>query len=48
MAPGVFGEDVEGYGEVPGDGTVAPGDERQARLAVASCPERAITLIEGA
>jgi ferredoxin len=48
MAPGVFGEDVEGYGEVPGDGSVPPGDERQARLAVTSCPERAITLIEGA
>ncbi|MEU3519321.1 ferredoxin [Streptomyces sp. NPDC006654] len=48
IAPGVFGEDGEGYGNVPGDGSVAPGDEREVRLAVASCPERAITLTEGA
>ncbi|MBI0313070.1 MULTISPECIES: ferredoxin [Streptomyces violaceusniger group] len=47
IAPRVFGEDGEGYGSVPGDGSVPPGDEREARLAVASCPERAITLTEG-
>jgi ferredoxin len=44
----VFGEDVEGYGNVPGDGSVPPADEREARLAVASCPERAITVRQGA
>ncbi|GAA1934620.1 ferredoxin [Kitasatospora viridis] len=48
IAPGAFDEDVEGYGTVSGDGTVPQGGEREARLAVASCPERAITLIEGA
>jgi ferredoxin len=48
IAPGVFGEDVEGYGTVPGDGLVPPDHEREARLAAASCPERAITLAEGA
>jgi ferredoxin len=47
IAPGVFGEDVEGYGNVPGDGSVPPADEREARLAVASCPERAITVRQG-
>jgi ferredoxin len=48
MAPGVFGEDVEGYGEAPRDGVVPPGQEHEARLATASCPERAISLAEGA
>ncbi|NLV54168.1 MAG: ferredoxin [Acidimicrobiales bacterium] len=43
LAPGVFTCDDEGYGEVIGDGTVAPGDEDAARLAVDSCPEYAIT-----
>ncbi|AGP59277.1 ferredoxin [Streptomyces rapamycinicus] len=48
IAPAVFGEDAEGYGNVPGDGTVPQGNERAARRAVASCPERAITVMEGA
>lgn len=48
IAPGVFGEDAEGYGKVPGDGSVPPGSEHEARRAVASCPERAITVREGA
>jgi ferredoxin len=45
-APGLFGEDDEGYGKVLGDGVVPPGKERDARLAVANCPERAIDLLE--
>jgi ferredoxin len=45
LAPGLFGEDDEGYGTVPGDGTVPPGGEQDARRAAANCPERAIELI---
>jgi ferredoxin len=42
LAPELFGEDDEGYGRVLGDGLVAPGQERDARLAVVNCPEHAI------
>ena len=48
LAPELFGDDEEGYGTVLGDGTVKPDQEKDARLAVANCPERAIELIEGA
>ena len=47
LAPGLFGEDEEGFGQVLGDGVVPPGREQEARLAVANCPERAVE-IEGA
>jgi ferredoxin len=47
LAPGLFGEDDEGYGAVLGDGTVPPGLERDARRAVLNCPEHAIELVEG-
>lgn len=43
LAPGLFGEDDEGYGTVLGDGAVPPEAERDARLAVANCPEGAIS-----
>ena len=46
LAPDLFGEDEEGFGQVLGDGLVTPGSEREARLAVANCPERAIELLE--
>jgi ferredoxin len=46
LAPALFGEDDEGYGQVLGDGAVPPGKEKDARLAVSNCPERAIDLIE--
>jgi ferredoxin len=46
LAPGLFGDDEEGYGKVLGDGTVPPDEEQNARLAVANCPERAIDLRE--
>jgi ferredoxin len=46
IAPAVFGDDEEGYGTVLGDGTVAPDQEADVRLAVANCPERAIE-VEG-
>jgi ferredoxin len=48
LAPALFGDDDEGYGQVRGDGTVPPGRENDARLAVSNCPERAIDLIEEA
>lgn len=46
LVPDLFGEDDEGYGRVLGDGVVPADTERAARLAVANCPERAITLVE--
>jgi ferredoxin len=45
LAPDLFGDDEEGYGQVLGDGVVPPGMQRQAQLAVANCPERAISLL---
>ena len=48
LAPGLFGEDDEGYGRVLGDGTVPAGQEQNARLAAANCPEHAIELAERA
>jgi ferredoxin len=44
LAPGLFGADDEGYGQVLGDGIVAPEAERDARLAALNCPEHAIEL----
>jgi ferredoxin len=46
LAPGLFAEDDEGYGQVVGDGAVAAGDVDVARRAAANCPERAIDLEE--
>jgi ferredoxin len=46
LSPGLFGDDEEGYGTVLGDGTVPAGQERAARVAVANCPEHAISLEE--
>jgi ferredoxin len=46
LSPSLFGDDEEGYGSVLGDGTVPPGQEDDARRAVANCPERAVSLIE--
>jgi len=46
LAPGLFGDDEEGYGQVLGDGVVPPGRADEARRAVANCPERAIGLFE--
>ncbi|RVX41654.1 ferredoxin [Nonomuraea polychroma] len=45
LAPGLFGEDEEGYGQVVGDGVVPPEEEQAARLAAANCPERAIEIL---
>ena len=46
LAPQLFGDDEEGYGQVLGDGVVPPGQEDAARRAVANCPQRAIDLLE--
>ena len=46
LAPGLFGDDDEGYGKVLGDGTVSQEAEHDARLAVLNCPEQAIELSE--
>jgi ferredoxin len=44
LAPELF--DVDDYGQavIIGDGSVPPGLEDKARLAVANCPEYAITV----
>jgi len=46
LAPGLFGDDDEGYGTVLGDGLVPAGSEHLARLAVANCPEGAVGITE--
>jgi ferredoxin len=46
LAPGLFGADEEGYGQVLGDGIVPPEAERDASLAELNCPEQAIALLE--
>jgi ferredoxin len=46
LVPALFGDDDEGFGKVLGDGTVSADNERDARLAVANCPERAIDLLQ--
>lgn len=46
LAPTLFGEDEEGFGQVLADGIVPPDAEHDARLAVANCPEHAIELVE--
>jgi ferredoxin len=46
LAPDLFGDDEEGYGQILGEGAVPHDKQRRARLAVANCPERAIDLLE--
>jgi ferredoxin len=45
LAPALFGEDEEGYGQVLGDGVVPQEEAQAARLAMANCPERAIEIL---
>jgi ferredoxin len=47
LAPTLFTIDDYGQSSVVGDGTVAPGDEDAARLAIANCPELAVIEVEG-
>jgi ferredoxin len=48
LAADLFRDDDEGFGKVLGDGIVPPDLEREARLAAANCPERAVDLLEEA
>jgi ferredoxin len=48
LAPALFGDDEDGYGQVLGDGAVAPEREGDARRAALNCPEHAVSLIERA
>lgn len=48
LAPGLFGDDDEGYGVVLGDGVVRPGQEQAARLAALNCPEHAVEALQKA
>jgi ferredoxin len=48
LAPALFGDDEDGYGQVLGDGAVPPGREADARRAALNCPEHAVKLIERA
>jgi ferredoxin len=46
LAPGLFGDDAEGYGMVLCEGDVSSEAEEDARRAALNCPEQAIRLIE--
>jgi ferredoxin len=47
LAPGVFGEDEDGYSVLQCAGGRVPADlEAAARLAVANCPEEALSIQE--
>lgn len=46
LAPDLFGDDEEGYGQILSAAAVPHDKEREARLAAANCPERAIDLLE--
>jgi ferredoxin len=46
IAPDLFELDDYGIASVVGDGTVPAGQEEQARLAEANCPEFAISIAE--
>ena len=46
VCPSVFGNDEYGYAVlVTADGAVPPGTEDDARLAVESCPEQALSVL---
>jgi ferredoxin len=45
LAPGLFGADDEGYGQVLGDGSVPPEAQHDVDLAALNCPEQAIQLL---
>jgi ferredoxin len=47
LAPGLFEPDEIGNGVEVGDGVVPAGQEDQARVAVANCPEQAIDVEDG-
>ncbi|HXQ60691.1 MAG TPA: ferredoxin [Acidimicrobiales bacterium] len=46
LAPDLFDIDDYGQSSVVGEGSVPPGREEDARLAIANCPELAISEVE--
>ena len=48
LAPELFDVDEMGNARERGDGTVPPGLEDSARLAIANCPEYAVWIVEDA
>ena len=48
LAPALIEADDIGNGQEIGDGSVPPDQEKNARLAVANCPERAVIIEDGA
>jgi ferredoxin len=46
LAPSVYTDDDQGYGQVIGDGTVPADQAEAARNGAANCPEAAIALEE--
>ncbi len=46
LAPDLFTDDEEGYGQVTGSGLVPAAAEEDARKAALNCPEQAIELGE--
>jgi ferredoxin len=46
IAPDLFESDDYGMSSVTGDGTVPPGREDAARLAIANCPEYAVEILD--
>jgi ferredoxin len=44
LAPNVYTDDDEGYGQVIGDGTVGDEEADAARNGAANCPESAIVV----
>jgi ferredoxin len=46
LAPNVFRDDDEGYGQVIGDGEVPQERAEEARNGAANCPEGAISVTE--
>ena len=46
IAPGMFDSDDEGYSVLLHDGVVPAGLEKTVELAIANCPESAISITE--
>jgi ferredoxin len=46
LAPNVYTDDDDGYGQVIGDGTVGGDEIEAARTGAANCPEAAITVAD--
>jgi ferredoxin len=47
LAPALFVDDEAGYGQTIGDGSVSEEQLAEARRAVAGCPERAVSIVDG-